>query len=210
MNIGIFGGAFNPVHNGHLHLIDLLTRIAPNQKNIDKLIIVPTANPPHKSSDSLISGEHRINMLKLAVFDDSNYTTQLADKIEISTIEFESEEKSYTYNTLKKFKKMYPNDEFFLFMGSDQFLNFHKWYKYDEIQKLAKISAITRNEKEQELVRQYMLEHKNDVFNAGAMVAKPVVVSSTEIRQRVKNGESIESLVPKAVADYIKENNLYV
>lgn len=212
MNIGIFGGAFNPVHNGHLHLINLLARMAPNGSNeqIDKLLIIPTANPPHKSNSGLISGEHRINMLKLAVFDENNYDAPLSHKIEISTIEFESEEKSYTYLTLKKLKKLYPNDNLFLFMGSDQFLNFHRWYKYEKIQKLAMISAITRNEKEQELFRQYLLEHKKDVFNASAMVAPPVVVSSTEVRNRIKNGESIEGLVPKAVEQYIKDNNLYV
>lgn len=209
MNIGIFGGAFNPVHNGHLHLINQLIRFALN--GIDKLIVVPTAVPPHKDSLDLISGEHRINMLKLAVFDNNNYDVEIAHKIEISTIEFESHKKSYTYNTLKKLKRIYPNDNFFLFMGSDQILNFQKWYKYKKILKLAEVMAITRNENEQETVRQFLLENQEDLMHkVSIMVAKPTVVSSTEIRNKVKSGESIKGLVPDSVEAYIKENKLYV
>lgn len=204
MNIGIFGGAFNPIHNGHLHLIDLLS------DKIDKLIVIPTANPPHKSNVDLISGEHRINMLKLAIFENSNIEPALSNKIEISTIEFESEEKSYTYNTLKKLKAIYPNDNLFLFMGSDQLLNFHRWYMYKEIQELATIIAITRNESEQEAFNDYLAEHKSDVFNADTVIANPVVVSSTEIRNKVKASEDISTLVPNEVEKYIKDNNLYV
>ena len=211
MNIGIFGGAFNPIHNGHLNLINCLTRITPDLQSIDRLILIPTANPPHKTSEGLISGEHRINMIKLAVFDNDNYDAELADRIEISTIEFESSEKSYTYNTLKKLKKLYPDDKFFLFMGSDQVLNFQKWYKYKKILELAEVSAITRNEREQETLRSFLLENQNDLMQrVSIMVAKPVVVSSTEIRSRVKNGEDISALVPKAVERYIMDNNLYV
>lgn len=209
MNIGIFGGAFNPVHNGHLYLINHLIRFALH--GIDKLIIVPTAVPPHKDSVDLISGEHRINMLKSAVFDNNNYDIEIAHKIEISTIEFESQKKSYTYNTLKKLKKIYPNDDFFLFMGSDQILNFQKWYKYKKILKLAEVMAITRNENEQETVRRFLLENQEDLMHkVSIMVAKPVVVSSTEIRNKVKAGESIKGLVPDSVEAYIKENKLYV
>lgn len=211
MNIGIFGGAFNPVHNGHLHLINLLIRLAPNQKPFDKLIIIPTANPPHKSSRGLISGLHRINMLRLATENKDNFDIDISGKIEISTIEFESGEKSYTYNTLKKLKRLYPDDDLYLLMGSDQILSFQQWYKYKKILKLAQVVAITRNENEQEAVRQFLSDNQGDLLNrVSVLVAKPVVVSSTQIRSMVKNGEDISDLVPKEVEAYIKENNLYV
>lgn len=201
MNIAIFGGAFNPVHNGHLHLARELLKFVGTIEPFDKLVIIPTANPPHKTNDGLISGEHRINMLKLA-FEDF-------DNVEISTIEFESKEKSYTYNTLKKLKKIYPNDDFTLLIGSDQLFYFKKWYKYDRILKLADVVAITREECERQAVADFL----NDDELKGrvhALVSKPVVVSSTEIRERVRTGQDISSLVPKLVENYIKENKLYV
>lgn len=201
MNIAIFGGAFNPVHNGHLHLARELLRFVGTVEPFDKLVIIPTANPPHKTNDGLISGEHRINMLKLA-FEDF-------DNVEISTIEFESKEKSYTYNTLKKLKKIYPNDDFTLLIGSDQLFYFKKWYKYDKILKLADVVAITREECERQAVADFL----NDDELKGrvhALVSKPVVVSSTDIREKVRAGQDISSLVPKLVENYIKENKLYV
>lgn len=201
MNIAIFGGAFNPVHNGHLHLARELLRFVGTIEPFDKLVIIPTANPPHKTNDGLISGEHRINMLKLA-FEDF-------DNVEISTIEFESKEKSYTYNTLKKLKKIYPNDDFTLLIGSDQLFYFKKWYKYDKILKLADVVAITREECERQAVADFL----NDDELKGrvhALVSKPVVVSSTDIREKVRTGQDISSLVPKLVENYIKENKLYV
>ena len=123
MKIGIFGGAFNPIHNGHLHLLDELYRAEMPFGQFDKLLIIPTANPPHKSSDGLISAEHRIAMIKLAIKE-----LEYADNIEISSIELESTEKSYTYTTLVKLKKIYPDAEFVLFIGSDQLFYFPKWY----------------------------------------------------------------------------------
>lgn len=199
MNIGIFGGAFNPVHNGHLHLLNELY----NATSVEKLLVIPTANPPHKSNSDLISGEHRINMLKLALNEIGNN-----GNVEISTIEFESEEKSYTHSTLKKLQKIYPNDSFLLFVGSDQLFNFQKWYKCYEILQMAKLVAITREEAEHQKAVDFLNE--SGLPNVEFLPLEPVVVSSTEIRNRVKNGESIEGLVPKAVAEYIKDNNLYV
>ena len=171
MRIGIYGGAFNPIHNGHLHLLDTLYRAQTPFGGLDKLLIVPTANPPHKSAGDLIPATHRIAMIRLAV-----ESLPCADKIEISTIELESREKSYTYTTLVKLKEIYPNGEFVLFIGSDQLFDFQKWYRYQDILKLAQVRAITR---------------------------------STQIRQRVAQGERIADLVPAAVADYIQEKGLY-
>lgn len=204
MNIGIFGGAFNPIHNGHLHLIDELYRsLSALKGGIDKLLIIPTANPPHKSSNGLISGEHRIAMLELAIKE-----LEYARNVEISRIELESEEKSYTYLTLTKLRKIYPNDNFILFIGSDQLFNFEKWYRYEDILKLAEVCAITREECERQAVADFLNQNK-DLAGVNALIAKPVVVSSTDIRNRVANGDSIDGLVPQSVAQYIKDNNLY-
>lgn len=203
MNIAIFGGAFNPVHNGHVHLVSELSRVNSTIDTFDRIIIIPTANPPHKSSSGLLSGEHRVNMLRLAFAD--------FDNVEISTIEFESEEKSYTYHTLKKLKKIYPNDDLTLLIGSDQLFNFNKWYRYDDIMHLANVQAITREKSERQAVADFLSSNKDNLLSRiSVLVAKPVVVSSTDVRNRVKNGEDISSLVPQSVMQYIKDNNLYV
>lgn len=204
MKIGIFGGAFNPIHNGHLHLLDELYRAELPLGQFDKLLIIPTANPPHKSSDGLISAEHRIAMIKLAIKE-----LKYADNIEISTVELESAEKSYTYTTLVKLKRIYPNAEFVLFIGSDQLFYFPKWYRYNDILKLAEVRAITRQECERKAVADFLTKNK-ELSGINALVAKPVVVSSTQIRQMVSNGESIADLVPSSVNEYIKEHRLYV
>ena len=204
MRIGIFGGAFNPVHNGHLHLIDEMYRcVSSSEGEIDKLLIIPTANPPHKSSEGLVDEKHRIAMLELAIKE-----LEFAKNIEISTIELESKEKSYTYLTLKKLKKIYPNDSLILFIGSDQLFYFQKWYRYKDILKLAQVRAITREECERQKVSDFLLQNK-DLEGVNVLVTKPVVVSSTDIRNRIANGESIDELVPLSVAQYIKENGLY-
>lgn len=203
MRIGIYGGAFNPIHNGHLHLLDTLYRAQTPFGGLDKLLIVPTANPPHKSAGDLIPATHRIAMIRLAV-----ESLPCADKIEISTIELESREKSYTYTTLIKLKKIYPNGEFVLFIGSDQLFDFQKWYRYQDILKLAQVRAITRQECQRQAVADFLTRNK-DLAGISVLVAKPVVVSSTQIRQRVAQGEGIADLVPAAVANYIQEKGLY-
>jgi nicotinate-nucleotide adenylyltransferase len=201
MRIGIFGGAFNPVHNGHLHLIDELSRLPmyPSLKPIDKMLIIPTANPPHRTGAEFACGEDRINMLSLALDN---------PKAEVSDIEFKLSGKSYTYNTLKALKKLYSDDELYLFMGSDQLLSFKSWYKYEKILGLAQVVGFSRSGEDNEAIRQFLID--NEELGIQAIVASPYEMSSTKIRETVKNGGDISGFVPQAVADYIKEHGLYV
>ena len=119
MRIGIFGGAFNPVHNGHINLAKSYIE----SLSLDKLLVIPTANPPHKTALGLADKEDRLTMLSLA-FSGVN-------KTEISDIEFRRTDKSYTYETIKELRKLYSCDDFFLIIGEDQFLSFDKWYQYE-------------------------------------------------------------------------------
>lgn len=194
MKIGIFGGAFNPVHNGHLALAQQYKR----ELNLDKIIYIPTANPPHKASSSLIAGEDRIAMLKLVVGED-----------EISDIEFNRQEKSYTYLTLQELKEAYPNDELFLIIGSDQFYYFEKWYEFQGIMSLATVVAGAREENEYQNMLEYKREHRS-LENIIISNFDVIEISSSKIRDMIKNGEDISSFVPPAVTEYIKEHRLYV
>ncbi len=196
MRIGIFGGAFNPVHNGHLNIADEFYEAL----GLDKLLFVPTANPPHKSGEGLLSREHRFNMLKLAV-ENKPY--------EISTIEFERSEKSYTYNTLVELKKLYPNADFFLIIGADQIINFDKWYRYSDILNMVTLCTAAReNEEEKQLIIKSAerLGIKESFYMSSRAVMR---VSSSEIRDLIKSGGDASVLLPKKVFDYISEKGLY-
>jgi nicotinate-nucleotide adenylyltransferase len=197
MRIGIFGGAFNPVHNGHLHLADCYLEAL----KLDKILFVPTSVPPHKTADGLISGEHRINMLRLATKGNKRY--------EISDIEFWRGGKSYTYDTIKALQSVFPSDKFYLIVGSDQYLYFENWYKADEI--LRMVTLVTAAREQSEYDKMLAFKDENPNLKKSVISRFDVLeVSSTQIRERIKNGEDISDLVPDGVEAYIRENNLYV
>lgn len=196
MRIGIFGGAFNPVHNGHLNIADAFYEAL----SLDKLLFIPTAKPPHKSDTGLLSGEDRVNMLRLAV-EKKPY--------EISTIEFERNDKSYTYDTLIELKKLYPDSEFFLIIGADQIIHFDKWYRYEDILGMVTLCTSAReNEEEKQLIIESAkrLGIKDSFYMSDRAVIR---VSSSEIRDKIKHGSDVSSLLPKKVFDYISEKGLY-
>ncbi|MBE6740987.1 MAG: nicotinate (nicotinamide) nucleotide adenylyltransferase [Ruminococcaceae bacterium] len=197
MKTGIFGGAFNPVHTGHIRLaLNYL-----NSLKLDRIIFIPTSVPPHKSGSEFVSFEDRANMLSLAIGGRAEF--------EISDIEFKREGKSYTYDTLCELKKLYPDDELFLIMGSDQFLYFNCWYKAQEIADMATICTAARNGEDYKK----LIDFKNEnAYLCNAIITDFSVfdISSSELRNMIKNNESISKFVPEAVEKYIKENKLYV
>lgn len=196
MKIGIFGGAFNPVHNGHLNLAETFSE----DLRLDKLLFIPTAKPPHKSDDGLLSGEDRVTMLRLAV-ENKPY--------EISTIEFNRTEKSYTYATLIELKKFYPDSQFYLIIGADQFVHFDKWYRYEDILNMVTLCTSAReNEMEKQLIMDSA--ERLGIADSFFLSQRPVLrVSSSEIRDKIKNGSDVSDLLPKKVFDYIFEKGLY-
>lgn len=197
--IGVFGGAFNPVHNGHINLaLHYL-----NELRLDKVLFIPTASPPHKSDVDFAPKEDRINMLFLA--------TKPFDKFEISDIEFKLSGKSYTYLTLLQLEKIYKNAEFYLIIGADQILHFDKWYKYKEILSLVTLCTSAREDEEEKTkILNFASRLDGLDMNRFELLTSPVLkVSSSEIRQKVKNGEDFSSLVPKEVYDYIIKRRIY-
>lgn len=196
LKIGIFGGAFNPVHNGHINLAEKYISLL----GLDKLFIVPTANPPHRASDSFAPAECRFDMLSLAFAKN--------DKVEISDVEFQSSQKSYTYNTVLKFKEMLGKCEMFLIVGQDQFLSFDKWYNYEALLKEVALCTAAREENSREKIIDFAqnILHLDKYYLADF---EPVVVSSSCIREKIAHGESLAGLVPEGVENYIKSKGLY-
>lgn len=197
MKIGLYGGAFNPVHNGHLALAEHFK----NALELEGLIFIPTHVPPHKSGDGLVSGEHRINMLSLALSG--------LDYCSVSDIEFRREGKSYTYDTVCELKKIYPDDEFFLIVGADQYFDFQKWYRADDLLRQVTVCSAARENNQYRQMLEYKSKHDN-MQNTVVCNFDVTEISSSKIRNMISTGQSVTEFVPDSVLWYIKENNLYV
>ena len=191
--IGIFGGTFNPPHIGHTRLAEHFVK----ELELDRLLVIPTFLPPHKQAADLASGEDRMNMCLLA----------FPDAV-VSSIELNRGGKSYTYDTLCEIREQYPGDELFFIVGSDMLLTFDKWYKYEEILDMVTLCAADREEGDSPL-KQCGIP---DFFSGKRLVVSSLPafeVSSTEIRERIANGESTVGLLDEAVRFYIDEKGLY-
>ena len=200
MKIGIYGGTFNPIHLGHLHILrEFILRLG-----LDKAILIPTHVPPHKQSFDLASGEDRVAMCGLAAAEIT------AAPVEVSTIELERAGKSYTAETLRELKRQNPEDEFYLLMGEDMFLTIHHWYQPETIFSLATVCGTPRSEDGlQKLCEQR--KFLEETYGARCRVEDiPYFpASSTEVRELAQRGESLSALVSVAVEDYIKTHGLY-
>ena len=199
MRIGMFGGSFNPIHNGHIQLIKGII----NELNLDRLLVVPSFLPPHKLVESPISPEDRIAMCKLCISD--------IPKAEISDIEIKRGGKSYTYETLQELHSTYLNDDLFLIMGADMFLSIETWKNPEIIFKLATICGVPRKGVGG---RQELIDREPFLKSIGAETKVLNLtlpeVSSSEIRESIKNGKPIDKLVPIQVRNYILEKGLYL
>ena len=197
---GILGGAFNPVHNGHVHL----AREAISQLKLRKLLIIPTYESPHKNT-RLLPFEQRAEMCTLAFSGIGEGYTHGSCKIEVSDIERQMGGVSYTINTIRELNKIYPDERFYLIIGGDMLFSFTKWYKYESILKESTVCAVARGGDN------YvdMLEYANEIGRIKVLPTEAVDVSSTEIREKLKNNESISGLVPESVEKYIGEKGLY-
>lgn len=197
MRIGIFGGAFNPVHNGHINLANSYLE----SLLLDKLLVIPTADPPHRTACGLVDEKDRLNMLSLAFEND--------ERIELSDIEFRRQGKSYTFDTVRELRKTYKKDELFLIIGEDQFLNFNKWFKYEELlSQVVLCTAAREKNKRNEIISfaDFLLKGEKNYYLADF---EPVIVSSSEIRAKLKSKEEVSALLPEKVYNYIKDKGLY-
>lgn len=192
---GIFGGAFNPVHNGHVNL----AKEAIEQLKLRRLLIIPTFESPHKAT-KLLSFDTRMEMCRLAFGD-------ISDKCEVtvSDIERQMGGVSYTINTIRELAGQCPEAQFYLLIGGDMLFSFREWYKYESILKESKVCAVARGGDN----FTDMLEFAAEMGRVKVLPTNVVDVSSTEIRGKLAAGKDISELVPQNVAEYIAANDLY-
>jgi len=200
MNTGIFGGTFNPVHKGHLIIAEeILVR-----KNLDEIIFVPSARPPHKDNESIIDANLRLEMLKLATNRNNHFKT--------SDIEISRDDYSYTLETMDIFSKKYPHKNLFFIIGSDSITNISTWKNAKEL--IAKFSFIIAERPDfnftEKLIDQTPLPKSLKNKLKKGIVSTPLIdVSSTIIRNKCLNEESIDGLVTPEVKGFIIDNGLY-
>ncbi|MBE6891850.1 MAG: nicotinate (nicotinamide) nucleotide adenylyltransferase [Ruminococcaceae bacterium] len=196
MKIGIFGGTFDPIHRGHLKALENFTkRVSPQ-----KTLVIPAGVPPHKK-ESTTPVEDRVNMLRAAVRNFPN--------TEICLYEAEKEGKCYTYDTLVYLHKTYPDAEFTMFVGSDMLLSFDRWYRVEDIAKMTSLAVFSRHGDDLEALTVKINELKKSIgLKAELFTDEPTEISSTEIRNAVKNGSALDLILPETEV-YIKSKGLY-
>lgn len=194
----MFGGTFNPIHNGHIQLALCSAR----QLHLDKVLLIPTHTPPHKQYQEETTAWQRWEMCRLAVRGYEN--------LEASDIEIKRPGASYTVDTLRELKQDFPDAQLYLITGADMFLTVQNWRCAADIFSMAVVCGVPRDqENEKILEKQEEVLHRDFGAKTVLLEMPPVPISSTEIRQRIKNGQPIGQWVPKSVERYIRENHLY-
>jgi len=209
--IGLLGGTFDPVHNGHL----AVGKAALSQLHLDQLLYIPAPSPPHKIEENITSFYHRLAMLELAVGDKKGFS--------VSPIEAERHGPSYTIDTLSIIRQRFEGDvTFFYVIGLDAFAEICTWKHYQQLLCEVCFVVIDRPSHDNATCEQIVLtelqgyigtEEESWVHENGSMIYRlamdPVDVSSTGIRGLLREGNSVEGLVPERVIDYVQENRLY-
>ncbi|MFN2637292.1 MAG: nicotinate-nucleotide adenylyltransferase [Gemmatimonadaceae bacterium] len=191
MRVGVFGGTFDPIHIGHL----LLASDAREALELDRLIFVPTGTQPFKvDSPPVASAQDRLEMVRLAVADDANYSV---DDTEISRKGL-----SFTVDTLEQLTKRSPAAKVFLLLGEDTLAAFGQWRNPERIRELATLAVMTRAGFERPA-------GWSSIPGVTSVSTRRVDVSSTEIRERLRAGKSIKGFVPEGVERFIEARGLY-
>lgn len=196
--LGIMGGTFDPIHYGHL----VTAEAARCQFALDAVIFVPSGRPPHKKNYPVTPGEHRYLMTVVAVVTNAFF--------DVSRIEIDREGYSYTYETIKEFRRQLPDTDLFFITGADAILEILTWKNMNGILEECRLIAATRPGYELASLHDTLKGTESRLRDRiHPMEVPALAISSTDIRRRVARGESIKYLLPEAVEQYILKNNLY-
>jgi len=192
---GLFGGTFDPIHNGHLKLAQL----AKNRLQLDRIIFIPSGDPPHKAGKKVTEKKHRLAMVELALSGTEH---------ELSVWELNRDKKSYSVDMVKHFKEQYPEDELYFIIGADSFYDLPTWWHYRELMSLCAFVVVARPDTdEEELLSRYEgTEKPPRVYFLKDILMD---ISSTQIRRMVAEGKDVSHLVLPAVLSYIQNHDFY-
>ena len=194
--IALFGGSFNPIHNGHLHLAQTVHQ----QCGLDRMLLMPSGTAPHKSSDAYAPAADRLAMCRLAA--------EPYPWLEVSDYELTKPGKSYTVETLRYLHSRFPEDALFLLTGSDMLLSFDSWYCWQEILTLAGLLCVSRGTEPEDVLRQKAAE-LSSYGQVTVVHAKPLPMSSSQIRHKIELCRKFSCYLPENVVQYIMLHGLY-
>ena len=201
MKIGLYFGTFNPIHIGHLIIANHMAEYS----GLEKIWMIVTPHNPLKNKKTLLDDHERLQLVNLA--------TEDYPKIKPSDIEFKLPQPNYTVNTLAHLQDKFPQHEFSLIMGEDNLKSIHKWKNYEVILKNYPIYVYARIASENLVDKKKSSETENLIFknnpNVHFIDAPIVEISSTFIRENIKNKKNVQPLLPSKVWEYIDHNNIY-
>lgn len=198
--IGIMGGSFDPIHMGHL----MMSEYVRSELDLDEILFVPTGNPPHKQV-GLLEAEKRLEMVKIAIADNPHFT--------VSDLEVQKKGISYSVDTVLELKALYPEDEFYFLIGSDLLPQLKSWKRFDELATEIEFvlsirpgfDTITKEDMVHEIA-----DLKEDYGARVTVIETPLYeISSTQIRQRIRDHRSVRYLVKQEVISKIEEAGYY-
>ena len=190
--IGLFFGTFDPIHKGHLKLINFFIK----NSDVEFIWLITTPQSPFKNKKEIQSSSSRLELISIALKGNS--------KVKINNIELGLPKPNYTYLTLRELQKQNPSNKFILLLGADNMVNFKKWKAYNEILENHELYVYPR--KILDTIPNYFIKHPKIYW----INAPFIDASSTDIRNRIKNKKSISDLVPKNVCDSILDKKLYI
>ena len=195
MRLGIYGGAFSPVHNSHVEMAVVFAE----KCSLDKLLIIPTGDPPHKRTEG-VRARQRYEMCRRAFAG--------IPGVEISNIEIKRVGKSYTADTLRELSSL--SNDIYMLVGSDKIPTLEKWYHAEEIFRLCTIVCVQRKGETTDVFGK-IAEYKNK-YDAKIEILDVDIeeLSSKMIRELIAEGRPVDQYVPSGVCDFIKENGLYL
>jgi nicotinate-nucleotide adenylyltransferase len=213
MKLGILGGTFNPIHFAHLSIAaEVRARL-----NLDRIIFIPAATPPHKELDGNVAFSDRMAMVALAIAGEERYS--------LSDLEERRGGRSYSVDTLRELQTLHPHDELYFIIGSDSFLEIATWYRAPEIFTLCNLAVVERPQAQlTDLLAalpvamqgdfcyypdEMRLAHRSG-FSVYYLPGRPLAISSSDIRRLIRTGQPYGHLVPDAVGHYIAAKRIYL
>lgn len=194
--ICIFGGSFDPVHEGHKKLADFVVE----SLGLEKMLIIPAAMSPFKTTSGATE-EDRLNMCSLA-FPEKHF--------EVSDIEIKRGGKSYTIDTVNAVREIYPHKKLYLLIGSDQLLSFNKWYRFKDILSLVTLVSVTREDSISfSQLNEFAEKELRSYGECKILDFSPLKISSTFLRERLSLSDSTTGFLSESVRAYIIEKGLY-
>jgi len=199
--VGLYGGSFNPIHHGHL----IVARAVAEWLQLDRVILLPSARPPHKADRQLLDAKHRAEMVRLAITRDALF--------EFSDYDLTRDGPSYTIDTVTHFGELLgPHVELHWIIGADSLAELTTWYRVSDLVDTCRIVTAARpgwDVIDWTPLRAVLSDAQVAALQAGILQTLQVDISSTDIRRRVTVGKSIRYLVPDAVREYIETKALY-